>query len=56
MARYFQAHPEAVERLVAPVLEELVVARILELADVTRKSVTPAELDELVKEILPEAE
>lgn len=56
MARYFQAHPEAVERLVAPVLEELVVARILELADVTHKSVTPAELDELVKEILPDAE
>ncbi|MCZ8148945.1 MAG: trigger factor [Roseomonas sp.] len=41
---YFRNNPQAVEGLRAPIFEEKVVDFVLELAKVTEKSVTPAEL------------
>ena len=41
---FFQKNPQAVESLRAPIFEEKVVDFMLELAKVTDKSVTPAEL------------
>jgi trigger factor len=41
---YFRNNPQAVEGLRAPIFEEKVVDFVLELAKVTEKAVTPAEL------------
>jgi trigger factor len=43
---YFRQNPQAVEGLRAPIFEEKVVDFVLELAKVTEKSVSPAELTE----------
>lgn len=52
--KFIQKNPGAVQQILAPTLEEVVIDKIFELADVTEKKITTKELDELLKDILPE--
>lgn len=52
--RFYQKNPQAVERLIAPMIEDQVIDIILENATVEEKVVTTEELEEILSGILPD--
>lgn len=51
---FYKNNPQAIERLIAPMIEDKVIDLILEKADVQDKVVTKEALEDILKEILPD--
>lgn len=54
LLQFYKKNPQAMERLLAPVLEDLVVEKILELSTSIEKIISKEDLTGLLNEILPE--
>lgn len=52
--RFYRKNPQAIERLIAPILEDLVIDTILSAATIEEKTITKEELDTLLEGILPD--